>query len=64
MAWEQLAGWDKVSDDTNKELKFKLEVTSIRASWWAAGRNEEEIEKEARRRLKEQGIDYPEKKRS
>lgn len=48
-----------------KEIAFKQEVVSVTATWWAVGRSQDEIEKEARRLLKEnQGIEYPEKKKS
>ncbi|MEZ4675553.1 MAG: hypothetical protein R2932_15080 [Caldilineaceae bacterium] len=65
MSWELLKGWDKVFADSEKEIAFSLEKANVRASGWAMGRSETDIEKEAARRLKEeQGIDYklPEKR--
>lgn len=50
--------------EVHKEIAFKQEVVSVTASWWAVGRSQDEIEKEARRLLKEnQGIEIPEKKK-
>ncbi|HRW03668.1 MAG TPA: hypothetical protein P5121_01155 [Caldilineaceae bacterium] len=66
MAWDLLQGWDRVFADSDKEIAFTIEKASVRASGWAMGRSEDDIDKEAARRLKEEkGIDYklPEKKR-
>ena len=66
MAWDLLQGWDRVFADSDKEIAFTIEKASVRASGWAMGRSEDDIAKEAARRLKEEkGIDYklPEKKR-
>ncbi len=65
MASDQLSGWDKVFADSNKEIAFVIEKASVRASGWSLGRTDDDIDKEAARRLKEeQGIEYklPEKK--
>lgn len=60
MAKESASGWDKVWQDTQMEIAYRLEIASVTASGWALGRTQEEIEREARRRLKEdQGIEYP-----
>lgn len=65
MAGDNLTGWDKVFADSNKEIAFTIEKANVRASGWAMGRTDDDIEKEAARRLKEeQGIEYklPDKK--
>jgi hypothetical protein len=65
MAKDSATGWEKVWQDTQMEISYKLEITNISASGWALGRSQEEIEKEARRRLKEEkGIEYPVKRSS
>lgn len=65
MSWDLLSGWDRVFANSEKEIAFTLEKANVRASGWAMGRSDEDIEKEAARRLKtEQGIEYklPDKK--
>lgn len=65
MSWDRLTGWDKVFAETEKEISFRIEVADVRASGWSLGRTEEDIDKEAARRLKEnKGIEYklPDKK--
>jgi hypothetical protein len=65
MSWELVKGWDKVFAESEKEIAFTLEKANVRASGWAMGRSDDDIDKEAARRLKdEQGIEYklPDKK--
>jgi len=65
MAKESPSGWDKVWQDTQMEIAYRLEIANVTASGWALGRNQEDIEREARRRLKEdRGIDYPVRRQS
>jgi hypothetical protein len=65
MAKETPSGWGKVWQDTQMEIAYRLEITNVTASGWALGRTQEEIEREARRRLREdQGIEYPERRRT
>lgn len=59
-----MADDNSLFSEAHKEIAFKQELVSVTASWWAVGRSQEEIEKEARKQLKEnKGIDYPEKKK-
>jgi len=59
MSWELVSGWEKVFAESNKEIAFTLKKANVRASGWAMGRSDEDIDKEAARRLKnEQGIEY------
>jgi len=59
MASDQLSGWERVFAESNKEIAFTIEKASVRASGWALGRSDDDIDKEAARRIKEdQGIEY------
>lgn len=65
MSWDQLNSWGKVFAEADKEISFRIEVADVRASGWSLGRSDDDIDKEAARRLKEnKGIDYklPDKK--
>jgi len=65
VAQDSATGWEKVWQDTQMEISYRLEITNVTASGWSLGRSQDEIEKEARRRLKEeQGIEYPVKRGS
>jgi hypothetical protein len=59
MSWDLVKGWDKVFGESEKEIAFQLEKANVRASGWAMGRSDDDIDKEAARRLKDQqGIEY------
>lgn len=65
MAKESPSGWGKVFSDAEMEIAYRMEIVSVSSSGWGLGRTQEEIEKEARRRLKEnRDMDYPAPKRS
>lgn len=62
---KQASGWDKVFGDATMEIAYKLKIFDVKSSFWGMGRNEEEIEREARRRLREEeDIEYPEPRRA
>ena len=59
IAGETLQGWERVFAESDKEIAFTLEKANVRASGWALGRSDDDIDKEAARRLKdEKGIEY------
>lgn len=65
MSWDLVKGWDKVFGESEKEIEFTIERASVRASGWSIGRSEDDIDKEAARRLKEhKGIEYKLPKKS
>lgn len=65
MAKESPSGWGKVFSDSEMEIAYRMEIVSVTASGWGLGRSQEEIEREARRRLKEnRDMDYPAPRRS
>ncbi|MBX3014821.1 MAG: hypothetical protein KF832_25095 [Caldilineaceae bacterium] len=58
-------GWNRVFYDTEREIAYKLKIFDVKSSFWGMGRSDEEIEREARRRLRdEDGIEYPEPRRA
>lgn len=61
---QRLSGWGKVFNDAEREIAYKLKIVDVKSSFWGMGRDEDEIEREARRRLREEdGIEYPEPRR-
>ena len=64
MAKESQSGWGKVFGDAEMEIAYRLEIVSVTASGWSIGRNQDEIEREARRRIREnKGMEYAERRR-
>ena len=52
-AINNLPTWEKIFASADMEIAFTLKLVSVKASWWAAGKTEQECMSEALRRLRE-----------
>ena len=50
--WNSLPTWKQVFEPKPEDV-LRLEVLSVRASWWSVGKSEKDIVQEAIRRLNE-----------